>query len=150
MCAQKPNRSCFSKIVTSAIILMSAACSPAGPPIKVNAGDLAGAYLSNAPAAEARFHGHPLIVTGVSGGVDASNTLTLIPGVLAEILGDASSIGFGSSVTVRCDTASADENAVHLKRCTVEDVHVITLDEVAAHTQEMLNQSLSEQRAQPY
>jgi hypothetical protein len=27
---------------------------------------------------------------------------------------------------------------------------VITLDEVAAHTQEMLNQSLSEQRAQPY
>jgi hypothetical protein len=148
MCAQKPNRSCFFKIVTSAMLLMSAACSPAGPPIKVNAGELVGEYLSNAPAAEARFRGHPLIVTGVSGGVDASNTLTLIPGVLAEILGDTSSIGFGSSVTVRCDSASADENAVQLKRCSVEDVHVIMVGEVAAHTQEMLNQSLSEQRAQ--
>jgi NH3-dependent NAD+ synthetase len=84
-----------------------------------------------------------LLVTGVSGGVDSSNTLTLIPGVLAALQGDASNIGFGNSVTVKCNSVSAEEDAVHLSGCTVEDVHVITLDEVAAQTQSMYDQEVA-------
>lgn len=130
--------------MSALLCVSSSACAPSGPPIKVDAAELAGAYLSNAPAAEARFRGHPLIVAGVSGGVDASNTLTLVPGAIADIRGDSSSVGFGSSVTVKCESVSPEENAVHLKGCTVEDAHVITLDEVAAQTQAML----AEQQAQ--
>ena len=65
-------------------------------------------------------------------------------GAIADIRGDSSSVGFGSSVTVKCESVSPEENAVHLKGCTVEDAHVITLDEVAAQTQAML----AEQQAQ--
>lgn len=137
-------KSSTAGILPALICLAPAACAPTGPPVEVNAGELVGAYISNAPAAEARFRGHPLVVTGVSGGVDASNTLALIPGVLADIRGDASSVGFGSSVTVKCDFVTPEEDAVHLKGCTIEDSHVITLDEVAAQMQ----QDLAEQQAQ--
>ena len=101
--------------MSALLCVSSSACAPSGPPIKVDAAELAGAYLSNAPAAQARFRGHPLIVTGVSGGVDASNALTLVPGAIADIRGDSSSVGFGSSVTVKCESVSPEENAVHLK-----------------------------------
>lgn len=77
-------------------------CGSSGFPIKVNGRELVGAYLSNAPSVEARFRGHSLIVTRVSGGVDWSNTLTLIPGLVADIRGDASS--------VKCDSVGAEEN----------------------------------------
>ena len=148
MSAQKPKRPYAGRVFTSIMCAMTAACSPAGPPIKVNSAELVGAYLSNAPAAEARFRGHPLIVTGISGGVDASNTLSLLPGVIADIRGDASSVGFGNSVTLRCASVSPEGDAVHLAGCTVEDAHVITLDEVAAQTQSMYNQDLAEQAGQ--
>jgi hypothetical protein len=130
--------------VISTLCIAIAACSPAGPPIQVDAGDLVGAYLSNAPAADSRFRGHTLVVTGISGGVDSSNTLTLIPGVVASLRDDASRVGFGNSVTVKCDSVSAEENAVHLSGCTIEDVHVITLDEVAAQTQAMYNNEVAD------
>lgn len=139
-----------AQLAATLVCLGPCACSPSGPPIKVDAAELAASYFSNAPAASARFRGHPLIVTGVSGGVDSSNILTLIPGVLADVRSDASSVGFGSSVTIKCDFVSADENEVHLHGCNVEDTHLITLDEVAAQTDAMYNQDLAEQEAQSH
>ena len=66
------------KLLPPLICIAPVACGPTGPPIEVDTAELVGAYISNAPAADARFGGHPLIVTGISGGVDISGVWDMV------------------------------------------------------------------------
>jgi hypothetical protein len=133
------------KLLPPLICIAPVACGPTGPPIEVDTAELVGAYISNAPAADARFGGHPLIVTGISGGVDISNRLTLFPGVIADIRGDATSVAWGASVTIKCDSVNAKAHEVYLTGCAVKETHTITLEEAAARTQAIYDESRSKQ-----
>jgi hypothetical protein len=106
----------------------------------VSAADLYGAFLANEAAAEDRYHG-PLLVTGVSGGVQRNSglsgflggyTLTVIPGVQASISRkDGASIPFGSKVMLACGSVGYSRGVVALGSCSLKSAAPITLEDNA-------------------
>jgi hypothetical protein len=106
----------------------------------VSAADLYGAFLANEAAAEDRYHG-PLLVNGVSGGVQRNSglsgflggyTLTVIPGVQASISRkDGASIQFGSKVMLACGSVGYSRDVVALGSCSLKSAAPITLEDNA-------------------
>jgi hypothetical protein len=106
----------------------------------VSAADLYGAFLANEAAAEDRYHG-PLLVTGVSGGVQRNTglsgllggyTLIVIPGVQASVSReDGASIPFGSKVMLACGSVGYSRGSVSLGSCSLKSAAAITLEDNA-------------------
>lgn len=104
----------------------------------VSAADLYGAFLANEATAEDRFHG-PLLVTGVSAGVQRNSglsgvlggyALTIVPGVQASInREDGASIPFGSKVMLECGSVAYSSGAVRLGSCSLKSAAPITLED---------------------